>query len=394
MSENYLMPTYARQPMGFVRGEGVWLHDEDGQAWLDAVAGIAVCNLGHCHPVVTETLCAQAGQLVHSSNLYRIPAQQQLAQMLCHISGMESVFFANSGAEANEAAIKLARLHGHRHGIDKPVTVVMENAFHGRTMATLSATGNPKAREGFEPLVEGFLRVPFNDVDAIRALADRGDIAAVFVEPVQGEGGVHIPAHGYLRELRALCDEHNWLLMLDEIQTGNGRTGTYFACQGEEVRPDVLTTAKGLGNGFPIGACLAAGPAADLFGPGSHGSTYGGNPLGCATALTVVSTLRQSVIPDVAAKGERLRALLRERLSDLAMVREVRGRGLMVGIELDRPCTEIVALARKQQLLTNVAGGSVVRLLPPLIINDEEIDLLVEKLEKAIREFVRQQEAA
>lgn len=395
MTDNYLMPTYARQPLTFTRGEGVWLFDTDANAYLDAISGIGVCNLGHCHPEVTRTLARQAGTLMHTSNLYHIDAQERLAAMLCQISGMQKAFFCNSGAEANEAAIKLARLYGNRRGVSLPTIVVLENAFHGRTLATLTATANKKAQAGFEPLVDGFVRVPWNDLDAIRGVAKTHDnIVAVLVEPIQGEGGVRVPADDYLPGLRALCDEHEWLLMLDEVQSGNARTGDYFFCVGAGVVPDVLTTAKGLGNGFPIGACLAAGRAADVLSPGSHGSTYGGNPLGCATALTVVETLSEQVMPTVKRKGELLRQGLRDALADLPMVTEVRGKGLMVGIQLDRDCPEIVQLARAQGVLVNVTAGSVVRLLPPLVISEQEINTLVTRVVTAVREFARQQEAA
>lgn len=394
MSQQYLIPTYARQPVAFVRGEGVWLFDENGDKYMDAISGIGVCNLGHCHPAVTRTLAEQAGQLMHTSNLYRIPAQEALAQRLCDISGMKSAFFSNSGAEANEAAIKIARLYGNRKGVAKPTVVVMEGSFHGRTMATLSATGNSKVQEGFTPLVEGFVRVPFNDVEAIAALAGNADIVAVLVEPVQGEGGINIPADGYLKALRELCDQQDWLLMLDEIQSGNGRTGHYFACMGEGVLPDVLTTAKGLGNGFPIGACLVAGKADGVFGPGTHGSTYGGNPLGCATALTVVNTLADEVVDDVQAKGEQLKTAFQSALADVALVTEVRQKGLMIGIQLDRPCAELVASAREAGLLINVTAGSVVRLLPPLVISDAEMQILVDNLSAVIRSFANAQEVA
>lgn len=390
----FLIPTYARQPVAFVRGEGVWLFDENGDKYMDAISGIGVCNLGHCHPAVTRTLAEQAGQLMHTSNLYRIPAQEALAQRLCDISGMKSAFFSNSGAEANEAAIKIARLYGNRKGVAKPTVVVMEGSFHGRTMATLSATGNSKVQEGFTPLVEGFVRVSFNDVEAIAALAGNTDIVAVLVEPVQGEGGINIPADGYLKAVRELCDQQDWLLMLDEIQSGNGRTGHYFACMGEGVVPDVLTTAKGLGNGFPIGACLVAGKADGVFGPGTHGSTYGGNPLGCATALTVVNTLVSEVVDDVQAKGEQLKAAFQTALADVALVTEVRHKGLMIGIQLDRPCAELVASAREAGLLINVTAGSVVRLLPPLVISDAEMQILVDSLSAVIRAFANAQEVA
>ena len=388
MSEQFLIPTYARQPVAFERGEGVWLYDQAGERYLDAVSGVAVCNLGHAHPAVTRALADQAGRLVHTSNLYRIPVQEALAERLCRLSGMEKVFFSNSGAEANEAAIKLARLHGHRRGVDKPVVLVMENSFHGRTLATLSATGNAKVKEGFEPLVEGFRTLPYGDLAALDRALDEPDVVAVLAEPIQGEGGVRLPDDGFLAGLRERCDRHGLLLMLDEIQTGNGRTGSYFACQRQGVVPDVLTTAKGLGNGFPIGACLVAGAATELYGPGSHGSTFGGNPLGCATALAVVDAL-EAVIPEVDAKGERLRAALRDGLADLPMVTEVRGRGLIIGLQLDRPCAELVGRAREAGLLINVTAGSVVRLLPPLIIDDRELTFLADTLIRVIHDFAR-----
>ncbi|MZR62319.1 aspartate aminotransferase family protein [Alcanivorax sp. DP30] len=394
MSQQFLIPTYARQPVAFVRGEGVWLFDENGDKYMDAISGIGVCNLGHCHPAVSRTLAEQAGQLMHTSNLYRIPAQEALAQRLCEISGMQRAFFSNSGAEANEAAIKIARLYGNRKSIAKPTVIVMEGSFHGRTMATLSATGNSKVQEGFAPLLEGFVRVPFNDTDAIAALADNQNIVAVLVEPVQGEGGINIPDTGYLQALRQLCDQHDWLLMLDEIQSGNGRTGHYFAYMGDNVVPDVLTTAKGLGNGFPIGACLVAGKAEDVFGPGTHGSTYGGNPLGCATALTVVNTLTDDVVDGVAAKGEQLKAAFLSALADVPLVTEIRQKGLMLGIQLDRPCGELVNSAREAGLLINVTAGSVVRLLPPLVISEAEMHTLVESLSAVIRTFANAQEVA
>ncbi len=390
----YLIPTYARQPVAFVRGEGVWLFDEKGHQYMDAISGIGVCNLGHCHPAVTRTLAEQAGQLMHTSNLYRIPAQESLAQRLCELSGMQRVFFSNSGAEANEAAIKIARLYGNRKGIANPTVAVMEGSFHGRTMATLSATANAKVQEGFAPLVSGFIRVPFNDTDAIAALADNPDVVAILAEPVQGEGGINIPDAGYLSTLRQLCDQHDWLLMLDEIQTGNGRTGHYFACMGDQVVPDVLTTAKGLGNGFPIGACLVAGKAEDVFGPGNHGSTYGGNPLGCATALTVLNTLADDVVDTVHDKGAWLQQAFRAALADVSMVTEIRQKGLMLGIQLDRPCGDLVNRAREAGLLINVTAGSVVRLLPPLVISQSEMQSLVDGLSTVIHAFANEQEVA
>ena len=395
MSNHYLMPTYNRQPILFTRGEGCWLFDDAGNRHLDGTAGIAVCNLGHCHPAVTRTLCEQAATLVHTSNLYRVGPQEKLATLLCQTAGMEKAFFSNSGAEANEAAIKLARLYGHKKGVDNPTIIVMESAFHGRTMATLTATGNRKAQAGFEPLVSGFVRAPWNDLDAVKKIAGNNrDVVAVMLEPIQGEGGVNPLSAGYLKALREFCDAHELLLILDEIQTGNGRTGSYFAYQQEGIIPDVVTTAKGLGNGFPIGACLAAGRAADVFSPGTHGSTYGGNPLGCATAVTVVETLNAGVIDAVPARGEFLRQALRDAFADITMVTEVRGQGLINGVQFDRPCGELVGLCRERGLLINVTAESVVRLIPPLVISEEEITILVERLRDAVLAFVAAQEAA
>lgn len=387
-NQQYLIPTYARQPIAFERGEGVWLYSQTGERYLDAISGIGVCNLGHAHPAVTRALQQQAGTLMHTSNLYRIPVQEDLAAKLCAISGMEKVFFSNSGAEANEAAIKIARLYGHQRHIQQPKIIVMDNSFHGRTMAALSATGNRKAQEGFGPLVEGFLRVPFNDLDAIAAYSQQDDVVAVFVEPVQGEGGIRIPDAGYLSQLRALCDANNWLLMLDEVQSGNGRTGAYFAYMHERIVPDVVTTAKGLGNGFPIGACLVAANASPVFGPGSHGSTYGGNPLGCAAALAVVNTIEQQILPQLPATIRTLGTLLCDRLGALPGVVDIRQKGLMIGIELDRPCAELVAHARDAGALINVTAGNVVRLLPPLVISENECRILVDTLSTVIEHFL------
>ncbi len=385
-----LMNTYNRLPVSFARGEGLYLYDDQGKQYLDAIAGIAVCSLGHAHPAVTRAICEQAGKLVHTSNLYGIENQQQLGAQLTGLAGMDRVFFANSGAEANEAAIKLARLHGHAKGIDNPVILVMEESFHGRTMATLTATGNRKVQAGFEPLVQGFARVPYGDLEALKTAADnRKDIVAVLVEPIQGEGGVNIPPKDYLPGIRALCDEHGWLMMLDEIQTGMGRTGKAFAFQHHDLQPDVLTLAKALGNGMPIGACLARGKAAELFGPGNHGSTFGGNPLACASALAVVETMKTEKLWDRAAQaGRRLHQALADRLADVEGVMEIRSLGLMLGIQLDRPCGELVSKALERQLLINVTADAVVRLLPPLIISDEQIDSLADDLSSLILEFL------
>lgn len=390
MAGEHLMPTYARQAVGFVKGEGAWLTDSEGRRYLDAVAGVAVCNLGHAHPAVTRAIQQQAAAVLHTSNLYRIPLQEQAADALCAASGMEKVFFGNSGAEANEAAIKLARLYGHKHkDIDNPAIVVMDGAFHGRTLATLTATGNRKVQAGFEPLVSGFVRVPYNDLDAVRLVAKNRDIVAVLVEPVQGEGGVIIPDEGYLEGLRTICNTHGWLLMLDEIQTGNGRTGRYFAYQHTNVLPDVVTTAKGLGNGVPVGACLARGIAAEVFAPGNHGSTFGGNPLACAAALAVVTTLREErVIERVPALSKKILDGFRAQLGKVPGVVQIRGRGLMVGIELDRPCGDLVARAREAGLLINVTAEKTIRLLPPLVITDADADLLVAKLSALVGEFL------
>ncbi len=384
-----LMPTYNRLPVSFVRGEGAWLWDGNGRRYLDALAGIAVCGLGHAHPAVVAAISDQAGRLVHTSNLYGIERQQALADALVSLSGMESVFFCNSGAEANEAAIKIARAHGHAKGIEKPEILVFDHSFHGRTLATLSATGSAKVHAGFEPLVEGFVRLPFDDIAAAkRAAEERSGVVAILIEPIQGEGGIVVPAEDYLLNLRALCNRHGLLLMLDEVQTGMGRTGAWFAHQHGGITADVMTLAKSLGNGVPIGACLARGQAASALKPGSHGSTFGGNPLACAAALAVVDTIRQQKLVDRAAEaGDRLVSSLNHALAGQNCVVEIRGRGLMIGIELDRPCGELVAMALESGLLINVTADRVVRLLPPLIISDEQIDQIVATLGDLIRRW-------
>ncbi|MDX1590044.1 MAG: aspartate aminotransferase family protein [Oleiphilaceae bacterium] len=382
-----LLNTYGRLPVCFERGEGLWLYDTEGHAYLDTFMGIAVTGLGHCHPAVTEALRRQASQLTHCSNLFHSSQQLQLAQRVCELTGMDGAFFANSGAEVNEAAIKLARHYGHNKGIKKPTIIVLENAFHGRTLATLTATGSRRVQAGFEPLVSGFVRAPFNDLNAIRAIASANpDIVAILAEPIQGEGGIHVADHDYLRGLRALCDEHDWLLMLDEIQSGNGRTGSYLACEQSGVQPDVVTLAKGFGNGYPIGACLARGRAAEVLGPGSHGSTFGGNPLGCAAALAVLDTLQQQqLMPRAAQLGERLMERLRDHLEGADYIRAIRGRGLMIGIEMREPCPELVLLARMQGLLLNITMERVIRLLPPLTMTDGEADHLADQVIRLIK---------
>lgn len=383
------MNTYGRLPVAFTRGEGCWLWDEEGNKYLDGLSGIAVCGLGHAHPAISEALCDQANTLIHTSNLYGIPLQSELAEQLTRLSGMENAFFCNSGAEANEAAIKIARLYGHQKGIQAPTIVVAERSFHGRTLATLTATGNRKVQAGFEPLVNGFARVIYNDIEALETIArNNHDVVAVLIEPVQGESGVRPPDADYLAKVRALCNEHDWLMMLDEVQTGIGRTGKMFAFQHDEIVPDVLTLAKGLGNGMPIGTCLANGTAAEVLQPGNHGSTFGGNPLACRAALTVLDTIeRESLAERAEALGERILNNLRKALGECEGIVEYRGKGLMIGVELDRPCGELVGNALKKGLLINVANDMTVRLLPPLIMSDEEADQMVDTLAPLITDF-------
>ncbi len=384
------MSTYARLPVRFERGEGVWLWDTEGRQYLDALGGIAVCVLGHAHPAVAQAIADQARRLVHTSNLYGITLQEQLADRLCGLSGMERAFFCNSGAEANEAAIKIARLFGHGRHIGTPAIIVMENSFHGRTLATLTATGNRKVQAGFEPLVQGFIRVPYNNLHAIETVADNSsDVVAVLVEPIQGEGGINIPDPDYLLGLRRICDDQGWLLMLDEIQTGMGRTGEWFAYQHVGILPDVVTVAKALGNGVPIGACLARGTAAGLMHPGNHGTTFGGNPLSARAALTVLHTLEQGrLLAHAGELGQRLLEGFRERLSGLPGVKEIRGLGLMIGIELDRPCADLVLRALERGLLINVTAERVIRLLPPLVTTAHQGQMIVDRVSELVREFL------
>ena len=386
MTSDALMNNYGARKITLTRGQGSWDWDDQGRRYLDAISGIAVCGLGHAHPVVTSAIAEQAATLVHCSNLYNIPVQEALAEQLHSISGLSKLFFCNSGAEANEAAIKLARLFGHSKGVDQPAIIVMENAFHGRTMATLSATGNRKVQAGFEPLVGGFVRAPHNDLESLHTIAKNNpNVVAILVEPIQGEGGIRVPADNYLPGLRKICDQYDWLLMLDEIQTGNGRTGQYFNYQHANLLPDVVTTAKGLGNGVPIGACLAGDKAADLMQPGSHGTTFGGNPLACAAALATVSIiLDQNLCQRAATMGNYIKQRLVERLADHPRVVEVRGQGLMLAIEMSEPCPEMVAEAAKKGLLINVTAQSVIRLLPTLTISEDEADQLVQILGELI----------
>ncbi|HEY6896640.1 MAG TPA: aspartate aminotransferase family protein [Rhodocyclaceae bacterium] len=386
----HLMNTYSRLPVAFTHGQGCRLVDEQGKQYLDAVAGVAVNTLGHNHPRLVKALAEQIGRLIHTSNLYRIREQEILSDRLAALSGMDEVFFCNSGCEANEAAIKLARLYGHQRGIDAPAIIVMEQAFHGRTLATLSATGNRKVQAGFEPLVSGFVRVPFADLPAIEQVAAHNpNVVAVLFEPLQGEGGIHEADQEFMQSLVRICEEKDWLFMVDEVQCGIARTGSWFAHQRAGIRPDVMALAKGLGSGVPIGACLAAGKAAGVFKPGNHGSTFGGNPLACTAALTTLDVIEQDgLLARVTTLGERLRADLRAALDGVPGVVDVRGAGLMIGIELDRPCAEIVALAQAQGLLVNVTAERVIRLVPPLVLSDDDASELVAILVPVIRSFL------
>ena len=385
---SHLMNTYARLPVAFTHGQGAKVFDESGRSYLDALAGIAVSTLGHAHPRLVKAIADQAGRILHTSNIYRIREQEQLGDRLAALSGMDEVFLCNSGCEANEAAIKLARMFGHQKGIDSPAIVVMEKAFHGRTLATLSATGNRKVQAGFEPLVGGFVRVPFDDLAAVENIA-ANNVVAVLLEPIQGEGGINVAHPEYLQGLRRICDERGWLLMFDEIQCGLGRTGYWFACQHAGVKPDVMTLAKGLGSGVPIGACLATGPAAGVFKPGNHGSTFGGNPLACTAALTTLAVIEEEgLLHRAAALGEKLRADFAGALEGQAGVVSIRGDGLMIGIELDRPCGELVPRALERGLLINVTAERVVRLLPALVFTDKDAQELVSILSTLISEFL------
>lgn len=388
----HLMETYNRQPVTFTKGQGVWLWDDKGEKYLDALAGVAVNGLGHAHPKLVKAISEQAAKLIHVSNIYHVAEQEALANKLAEISGMDKVFFCNSGCEANEAAIKLARLYAHQKGITNPEIIVMERSFHGRTMATLSATGNRKAQAGFEPLVSGFVRVPYDDLDAVKQIASRkNNVVAILVEPVQGEGGIHIPADmkAYFQGLRKVCDDNGWLFMLDEVQSGIGRTGTWFAFQHTDIFPDVMTLAKGLGSGVPIGACLAKGVAAGVFTSGKHGSTFGGNPLATMAGITTLNAIADENLRENAQKmGDLIVTGLKAELANEKGVLVVRNAGLMIGIELDRPCAELVKMALETKLLINVTADKVVRLLPPLIINEAEAKELAQRLSVLIKQFL------
>ena len=388
-----VMPTYGRLDVAFTKGAGVWLFDDKGEKYLDALSGIAVCNLGHSHPNITSAICEQAGVLLHTSNIYQVPLQIELADKLAELSGMSQTFFCNSGAEANEAAIKIARKYGHNKGIDKPVIIVMDGSFHGRTMATLTATGNPKVHAGFEPLVPGFVRIPYNDIDALRmAISHWPEAVAVMFEPIQGEGGIRIPAADYLSEVRQLCTQRKILMMLDEVQTGVGRTGEFFAYQhADDVLPDVLMLAKGLGNGMPVGACLISGAAIGVLEPGNHGSTFGGNPLACRVAMTVLKTIESSdLLAHVSLVSAQIVSGFEDALSELDNI-EIRCKGYMIGIELPEDCTQLVQRALDRNLLINVTDGNVIRLLPPLVMTVDEAEIMVKIVSELVIDFMKAQ---
>lgn len=391
-----MITSYNPMPVAFTHGKGVWLFDENNKAYLDGLSGIAVCGLGHAHPEVTKTIQQQAAKLLHTSNAFHIREQEALAKKLTHLTDTAQVFFTNSGAESNETAIKISRLYGHKKGINTPSVIVMEKAFHGRTMATLTASGSRKVQAGFEPLVPGFIRAPFNDLEAIKTIAaNRDDVVAVMLEPIQGEGGIHPAQDSYLRGVADICKANDWLLMLDEIQTGVARTGKWYAYMHNDLKPDVITTAKGLGNGMPIGACLMQNRACDLLVPGTHGSTFGGNPLACATALTVLEVIEKENLCQMVQKNSQLLfKTLHDRLGGLSEVKNIRGKGYMIGIELDRPASEARLIGLKNGVLFNVTADKVLRLLPPLIISPEEIEMLVDRLEATVHQFLEQSKTA
>ncbi len=389
MTAAHLMKTYSPQPVAFARGEGAWLWDTEGKRYLDALAGIAVSGLGHGHPVLSKAIADQAARLIHTSNLFRVAEQERLAGKVCALAGMDNAFFCNSGAEANECAIKIARLHGHQRGMENPSIVVMEKAWHGRTLATLSATGSRKAQAGFEPLMGGFLRVPYNDLGAIERLSEHPSVVAVLLEVLQGEGGIHVADLEYLRKVREICDRRQWLLMIDEVQSGIGRTGKWFAHQWAGIVPDVMPLAKGLGSGVPIGACLARGVAADVFKPGNHGTTFGGGPLVSVAALTTLEVIeKDGLLANAARQGEAIMQGFAREFAGVAGVKEIRGKGLMIGIELDRPCGDLVRRGLETGIVINVTADRVVRLLPPLVFGDAESRELVARLAPLVKAFL------
>ncbi len=382
---SYLMSNYAPLEVAFIKGQGCYLTNTKGQQYLDALSGVGVVGLGHCHPDITTAIQSQAAELLHTSNWYHIQHQETLAEKLCTLANMDRAFFGNSGAEANEAAIKITRLHAHANNIDNPIILTAKQSFHGRTMATLSATGNPKVQSGFSPLVSEFIHIDFDDIDAVKAYSDNTDVVAVMLEPIQGESGVIVPADDYINQVQSICQTNNWLLILDEVQTGIGRTGKMFAHQYNDITPDILTLAKGLGNGVPIGACLAKGKAAKLLTVGTHGSTFGGNPLVCKTALTVLEVIeRDKILKNVSVMSDYLLAGLQALSSDKII--EIRIKGLMIAIQLNQNCAGLLNAALQKHLLINITGNSI-RLLPPLILNQNEADIIINTLGELIGEL-------
>jgi len=395
MAASHLMQTYSPQPVAFARGEGAWLWDTEGKKYLDALAGIAVSGLGHNHPVLTKAIADQAHKLIHTSNLFQVPEQERLAAKLCQISGMDNAFFGNSGAEANECAIKIARLHGHQKGIEAAQIIVMEKAWHGRTLATLSATGSRKAQAGFEPLMGGFIRVPYNDIEAIERVSENPSVVAVLLEVLQGEGGINVADFDYVKKLRAICDRRGWFLMIDEVQSGMGRTGKWFAHQWAGIVPDVMPLAKGIGSGVPVGACLARGAAAKVFKPGNHGTTFGGGPFVSVAVLTTLEVMeRDGLVEHAGRVGAILMDSLKRELNGVPGVKDIRGKGLMIGIELDRPCGDIVRRGLEAGLVANVTADKVIRLVPPLVISEAEVRQLVAILVPVIKAFLAEAPAA
>ena len=396
MSSSHLMHTYSPHPVAFARGEGAWLWDTNGKKYLDALSGIAVNGLGHAHPAFTKAITEQAHRLVHVSNHFEVPEQERAAAKICALANMENAFFCNSGAEANECAIKLARLYGHQRGVENATIIVMEKAWHGRTLATLSATGSRKAQAGFEPLMGGFLRVPYNDAAAIEKIGEsNASVVAILLEVLQGEGGIHVADNEYLRKLRDICDRKEWLLMIDEVQSGLGRTGKWFAHQWAGIVPDVMPLAKGLASGVPIGACLARGVAAKVFKPGNHGTTFGGGPLVSVAALTTLEIIeREGLLDNAARMGQVIFEGLKHELAGVAGVKDIRGKGLMLGVELDRPCADIVRRGLEAGLVANVTADKVVRLLPPLVIDESEARQIVAILSATIKAFLSETPAA
>jgi acetylornithine aminotransferase len=387
---SHVMNTYARQPVAFVRGEGVWLYDEAGKKYLDALAGLAVNTLGHNHPKLVRALSEQIARVIHTSNLFQIPAQEAAADRVAEITGLDEVFFCNSGCEANEAAIKVARMYGHKRGVERPEIIVFEKAFHGRTLATLSATGSRKVQAGFEPLVPGFVRAPLDDLDAIRGIAaHNSNVVAVLIEPIQGEGGINVARMDYLRGLAEICDANEWLLIADEIQCGLGRSGKWFVYQHAGIVPDVVPLAKGLAGGVPVGACVVGRRAKDVFKPGNHGSTFGGNPLAMTGVVTTIDAIKeQGLLANADRVGRVIRDGFARELAGVAGVKEIRGLGLMIGIELERPCTELVKTGLDRGLVFNVTAESVIRMLPPLVMSEAEAGLVVSILAPLVREFL------